>query len=104
MIIRVQPVNSRIHPLLFTSIHLVFHTGDLVGRYSCSLHCLVVWSGKKTLTVSLFRTVFIPLILFRNIDRAAATPVPLVIRGCNSDARILVDYVSVLAYYFTSQA
>ncbi|KAF8547949.1 hypothetical protein OG21DRAFT_1423952 [Imleria badia] len=70
----VRPLNPRIHPLLFTAVHfLVFHIGDLLGRHSCSFPCLLVWSGKKILTMSLLRTLFIPLILLCNVDRLAAT-------------------------------
>ena len=80
---RVRPVNPRIHPLLFTAVHLlVMNFGDLLGRYSCSLPCLLVWSRKKVLAMSLLRTLFIPLILACNVDRQATTTlVPSIIHS-----------------------
>ncbi|KAH0835950.1 nucleoside transporter-domain-containing protein [Lanmaoa asiatica] len=72
---RVQSVNLRIHPLLFTAVHnLVLNIGDLVGRYSCSFPRLLVRSAKKILAMSLLRTLFIPLILLCNVHRPATTP------------------------------
>lgn len=68
-------MNPSIHPLLFTAVHFfVCNIGDLVGRYSCSFPCLLVWSAKNILAMSLFRTLFIPLILLCNIHRPATTP------------------------------
>ncbi|KAI9574504.1 nucleoside transporter-domain-containing protein [Boletus coccyginus] len=79
--VRVRSVNPGVHPLLFTAVHfLVFSTGDLVGRYSCSFPRLMVWSAKEILVMSLLRTLFIPLILHCNIQQpAAATPVSSII-------------------------
>jgi len=75
--VRVQSVNTAIHPMLFTSIHfLVYNIGDLVGRYICSFPCMAVWSANKILVMSVLRTVFIPLILLCNVQRpATVTPV-----------------------------
>ena len=73
--VRVQPMSLGIHPLLFTAVHfLVLNIGDLLGRYSCSFPCLLVWSGKKILAMSLLRTLFIPLILLCNVDRPVTNP------------------------------
>ncbi|KAG9317629.1 nucleoside transporter-domain-containing protein [Chiua virens] len=81
--VRVQSVDH-IHPLLFTSLHfLAFNVGDLIGRWSCSFPCLVVWSGRKILVMSLLRTLFIPLILLCNFHPSST--VPLVSPLINSD-------------------
>ena len=75
-------MNLGIHPLLFTAVHfLVFSIGDLLGRYSSSFPCLLVWSGKKILAMSLLRTLFIPLILLCNIDRPATSPLASIIHS-----------------------
>ena len=79
--VRVRSMDPGIHPLLFSAVHfLVFNTGDLVGRYSCSFPRLVVWSARKILVMSLLRTLFIPLMLLCNVLRpATATPVSPII-------------------------
>ncbi|KAF9222057.1 hypothetical protein BS17DRAFT_232536 [Gyrodon lividus] len=79
--VTVQPANPNVHPLLFTALHfLAFNVGDLTGRYSCSFSSLVVWSAKKILTMSLLRTLFIPLLLLCNVQRPAGTlPIPPII-------------------------
>lgn len=74
-----MPVNPRLHPLLFTSIHfLVMNIGDLLGRYTCSFPVFRVWSRKRLLGMSLARTLFIPLFLMCNVQRPShmitATP------------------------------
>ncbi|KAG8213954.1 equilibrative nucleoside transporter [Butyriboletus roseoflavus] len=86
---RVQPVNPRIHPLLFTAVHyLVFNIGDLVGRHSCTFPRLLVWSPKKILAMSLSRTLFVPLILLCNVYRpTTTTPVSPII---NSDILFMI--------------
>ncbi|KAI6105461.1 nucleoside transporter-domain-containing protein [Pisolithus sp. B1] len=71
----VSPTNPRIHPLLFIDAHfLVFNVGDLLGRYICSFPRMIVWSADKILAMSLLRTLFIPIILFCNVQRVAAIP------------------------------
>ncbi|KAI6034106.1 nucleoside transporter-domain-containing protein [Pisolithus microcarpus] len=71
----VLPTNPRIHPLLFIDAHfLVFNVGDLLGRYICSFPRMIVWSADKILAMSLLRTLFIPIILFCNVQRAAEIP------------------------------
>lgn len=68
----VQPTSS-IHPLLFSAIHfLVFNLGDFYGRYVCSVPSLLIWSAKRLLTLSLARTVFIPLFLMCNVQRPSS--------------------------------
>lgn len=83
--IYVMPVNPRIHPLLFTSIHfLVMNTGDLLGRYTCSFPAFRVWSCRRLLGMSLARVFFIPLFLMSNVQHQSHTmPTPPVI---NSDS------------------
>jgi len=66
----IQPVSPTIHPLLFSAVHfLVFNIGDFSGRYICSFESLLIWSSKRLLTLSLARTLFIPLFLMCNIQR-----------------------------------
>ena len=72
--VRVRSADPSIRPLLFTSAHfLVFNVGDLIGRYSCSLPCLVVWSSKKILVMALLRTFFVPLLMLCNVDQPTGT-------------------------------
>ncbi|KAI0761722.1 nucleoside transporter-domain-containing protein [Irpex lacteus] len=62
-------------PLLFSAIHFfIFNIGDFLGRYICSFPRLVVWSAKRLLTLSLARTLFIPLFLMCNIQRSTSSP------------------------------
>ncbi|KAI6047060.1 nucleoside transporter-domain-containing protein [Pisolithus marmoratus] len=71
----VLPTNPGIHPLLFVDAHfLIFNVGDLLGRYVCSFPRMVVWSADKILAMSLLRTLFIPIILFCNVQRAVEIP------------------------------
>lgn len=68
--VSVQPTNPRIHPLLFSAVHfLVFNLGDFSGRYICSFPSLLIWSAKRLLTLSLARTLFVPLFLMCNVQR-----------------------------------
>ncbi|KAI0698630.1 nucleoside transporter-domain-containing protein [Cytidiella melzeri] len=69
--ISVLPTNPATHPLLFSAIHFfVFNVGDFFGRYICSFPRLVIWSAKRLLTISLSRTLFIPIFLMCNIQRS----------------------------------
>ncbi|KAG8988046.1 hypothetical protein FRB90_002997, partial [Tulasnella sp. 427] len=62
-------------PILFTSLHfLVFNIGDYIGRALCSNPRFVVSSGRRLLSMSLLRTIFIPLFLACNVQRPSATP------------------------------
>lgn len=73
--ISIRPVNSSIHPLLFSAVHfLVFNVGDFTGRTLCSLPRLHIWSSRRLLILSLLRTFFIPLFLACNINGAASSP------------------------------
>ncbi|KAF7301568.1 Nucleoside transporter [Mycena indigotica] len=66
----IQPTNPNTHPLLFSAVHfLVFNCGDFAGRYICSFPKFLVWSPKRLLTLSLARTLFIPLFLMCNLQR-----------------------------------
>ncbi|KAH9894388.1 nucleoside transporter-domain-containing protein [Cubamyces lactineus] len=70
--ISVTPTNPLVHPLLFSAIHfLMFNIGDFVGRSICSLPSLHVWSARRLLTLSLLRTLFIPLFLMCNVQWAS---------------------------------
>lgn len=58
------------HPLLFSAIHfLVFNVGDFLGRHLCSFPRLLIWSARRLLSLSLARTLFIPIFLLCNIQR-----------------------------------
>ncbi|KAG8913236.1 hypothetical protein FRC01_004654, partial [Tulasnella sp. 417] len=62
-------------PILFTSLHfLVFNIGDYVGRAICSNPRIHISSGRRLLTLSALRTIFIPLFLACNVQRPSATP------------------------------
>ncbi|KAJ7067963.1 nucleoside transporter-domain-containing protein [Mycena amicta] len=66
----IQPTNPNTHPLLFSAVHfLVFNCGDFAGRYLCSFPRFLIWSPKRLLTLSLARTLFIPLFLMCNLQR-----------------------------------
>ncbi|KAI0347455.1 hypothetical protein BDW22DRAFT_1368089 [Trametopsis cervina] len=68
--ISVLPTNPATHPLLFSAIHFfVFNVGDFFGRYICSFPRLVIWSPKRLLSLSLARTLFIPIFLMCNVQR-----------------------------------
>ncbi|TBU49066.1 nucleoside transporter-domain-containing protein [Dichomitus squalens] len=67
--ISVTSTNPSVHPLVFSAIHfLMFNVGDFTGRTLCSLPSLHVWSARRLLTLSLLRTLFIPLFLMCNIQ------------------------------------
>ncbi|PPR03830.1 hypothetical protein CVT26_000828 [Gymnopilus dilepis] len=66
----IRPTNPAIHPLLFSAVHfLVFNVGDFLGRYLCSFPIFLIWSARRLLTLSLARTLFIPVFLMCNIQR-----------------------------------
>ncbi|TFK73018.1 hypothetical protein BDN72DRAFT_956818 [Pluteus cervinus] len=74
----IRPVNPGFHPLLFSAVHfLVFNIGDFLGRYLCAFPSLLIWSGRRLLTLSLSRTLFIPLFLMCNIQRLDPVPAPI---------------------------
>jgi solute carrier family 29 (equilibrative nucleoside transporter), member 1/2/3 len=73
--ISIVPTNRTIHPLLFSSLHfLIFSVGDWFGRYLCGIPRLLIWSARRLLSLSLARTLFIPLFLACNIQRDASSP------------------------------
>lgn len=73
--ISIVPTNPATHPLLFSAIHfLVFNVGDFLGRYVCSFPRLVIWSARRLLTLSLARTLFIPVFLMCNVQRSGSSP------------------------------
>lgn len=49
----------------------MFNIGDFAGRSICSLPSLHVWSARRLLTLSLLRTLFIPLFLMCNVQWAS---------------------------------
>ena len=58
---------------MFSAVHfLMFNVGDFAGRTICSLPRLHVWSARRLLTLSLLRTLFIPLFLMCNIHWGSA--------------------------------
>lgn len=68
----VQTTHPDVHPLLFSAIHFfIFNLGDLLGRFGCSYPRLLIWSANKILTLSISRTLFIPLFLMCNVQRSA---------------------------------
>lgn len=70
-----QPTNPNTSPLIFSSVHfLVFSCGDFLGRHLCSYPRLLIWSAKRLGTLSLLRTLFIPLFLACNIQRDPGMP------------------------------
>ncbi|CDO74637.1 hypothetical protein BN946_scf184325.g24 [Trametes cinnabarina] len=74
--ISVLPTNPLVHPLIFSAVHfLMFNIGDFVGRSICSLPSLHVWSARRLLTLSLLRTLFIPLFLMCNVQWASPSSI-----------------------------
>lgn len=72
-----MPTNPATHPLIFSAVHFfVFNIGDWFGRYICSFPRFAIWSAKRLLTLSLARTLFIPVFLMCNIQRSSAVPTP----------------------------
>ncbi|KAI0363552.1 hypothetical protein BV20DRAFT_1047586 [Pilatotrama ljubarskyi] len=72
--VSVLPTNPSVHPLIFTALHfLMFNVGDFAGRSICSLPRFHVWSARRLLTLSLLRTLFIPLFLMCNVQWASAS-------------------------------
>ena len=66
-------MNPSFHPLLFSAVHfLVFGLGDLAGRYLLSFPRLIIWDARRLLTLSLARTLFIPLFLLCNVQTPSA--------------------------------
>ncbi|KAI0637927.1 nucleoside transporter-domain-containing protein [Trametes polyzona] len=73
--ISVRPTNPAFHPLVFSAVHfLMFNLGDFFGRAICSLPRLHVWFARRLLSLSLLRTLFIPLFLMCNVQWATASP------------------------------
>ncbi|KAJ3548833.1 hypothetical protein NMY22_g1111 [Coprinellus aureogranulatus] len=65
--------NPSFHPLLFSAIHfLVFNIGDFLGRWGCSFPFMLIWSGRRLLSLSIARVLFIPLFLLCNIQRSGS--------------------------------
>ncbi|KAJ6627477.1 nucleoside transporter-domain-containing protein [Mycena sp. CBHHK59/15] len=90
----ILPTNPDTHPLLFSAIHfLVFNVGDFMGRYVCSFPRLLIWSARRLLTLSLARTLFVPLFLMCNLQRPSATGIP-------SSPLINSDFVFMLILFF----
>lgn len=72
--ISIMPTNPATHPLVFSAVHfLVFNIGDFLGRYLCSIPRLLIWSARRLLSLSLARTLFIPVFLMCNIQRGPST-------------------------------
>ncbi|KAI0356513.1 hypothetical protein OH77DRAFT_1423442 [Trametes cingulata] len=72
--VSVLPTNPSVHALIFSAVHfLMFNIGDFAGRSICSLPSFHVWSARRLLTLSLLRTLFIPLFLMCNVQWASAS-------------------------------
>ncbi|EIW61775.1 uncharacterized protein TRAVEDRAFT_143867 [Trametes versicolor FP-101664 SS1] len=72
--ISVQPTSPLVHPLVFSAVHfLMFNIGDFTGRSICSLPRLHVWSARRLLSLSLLRTLFIPVFLMCNVQWASVS-------------------------------
>ncbi|KIP09195.1 hypothetical protein PHLGIDRAFT_126498 [Phlebiopsis gigantea 11061_1 CR5-6] len=78
--ISVLPTNPATHPLLFSTAHFfVFNTGDFLGRYICQFERVMIWSAKRLVSLSLARTLFVPLFLMCNVQRSAtSTSTPII--------------------------
>ncbi|KAI0751483.1 nucleoside transporter-domain-containing protein [Daedaleopsis nitida] len=71
--VSVTSTNPAVHPLVFTAVHfLMFNIGDFGGRMLCSLPNVHVWSARRLLSLSLLRTLFIPLFLMCNVQWASS--------------------------------
>ncbi|KAG1753735.1 nucleoside transporter-domain-containing protein [Suillus paluster] len=69
--VTIKPTNPNTHPLLFSAVHfLVFSSGDLLGRYSCSFPKLIIWSARRILVLAVLRTLFIPVFLLCNVEHS----------------------------------
>ncbi|RPD66694.1 hypothetical protein L226DRAFT_549482 [Lentinus tigrinus ALCF2SS1-7] len=72
--ISITSTSPSVHPLVFSAIHfLMFNIGDFTGRAICSLPRLHIWSARRLLTLSLLRTLFIPLFLMCNVQWASSS-------------------------------
>ncbi|TFK43275.1 nucleoside transporter-domain-containing protein [Crucibulum laeve] len=99
----VQPTNPTTHPLLFSAVHfLVFNVGDLFGRYICSFPRLMIWSAKKLLTLSMARTLFVPLFLMCNIQRPSSTVVNTPIINSDFMFMLLLFFLGLSNGYVSS--
>ena len=62
---------------MFSSVHfLMFNVGDVVGRSILSYPKFHSWSARRLLTLSLLRTLFVPLFLMCNIQSPSDIPIP----------------------------
>jgi len=74
--VSIKSTNPATNPLFFSAFHfLIFNLGDLSGRSICGWSRVVIWSAKKLLTLSLARTLFIPLFLMCNVQRRSSNPI-----------------------------
>jgi len=71
----ITSTRPNVNPLLFGAYHfLVFNVADFGGRTICAHPSVVIWSAKRLLTLSLARTLFVPLFLMCNIQRSSLAP------------------------------
>jgi equilibrative nucleoside transporter 1/2/3 len=67
--VSVLPIDPTTNRLIFSSLHfLIFNVGDFLGRLVCSWPPLIVWSGRRLVSFSLLRTLFIPAFLLCNVQ------------------------------------
>ena len=65
----ILPTDPTTNRFVFTSLHFfLFNVGDFSGRLLCSWPPLVVWSGRRLVTLSLLHTLFIPAFLLCNFQ------------------------------------
>ncbi|GJJ07754.1 hypothetical protein Clacol_001959 [Clathrus columnatus] len=75
--VQYPPTTLFTHPLLFTALHfLMFNLGDLIGRYLPLIPLFQVWDSYTLLSLSLSRTIFIPLFLACNFQAPSSPPGP----------------------------
>jgi len=75
----ILPTNPNTHPLLFTAIHfLAMNLGDFFGRFICAYPSVYIWSAKRLLTLSLARTLFIPIFLMCNVQGSTPGHSPII--------------------------
>ncbi|KAF9647064.1 hypothetical protein BDM02DRAFT_3098783 [Thelephora ganbajun] len=74
--VSVLPMDPTTNRLIFSSLHFfVFNVGDFLGRLVCSWPPLIIWSGRRLVALSLFRTLFIPAFLLCNVQSPLSTDV-----------------------------
>ncbi|KAG9123265.1 hypothetical protein FRC07_015172 [Ceratobasidium sp. 392] len=72
----IEPIGTKIDPLLFNAIHLlVFNVADLAGRSLASVQLFSPTNNVFLATYSLLRTAFIPFFIACNVTGSSTPPV-----------------------------